>query len=153
MLKKLRVSGSTLFALSLLLFSAICFAQTTTSTTAPTSSELITQAVATINNWRNLGLLAGLVGSVNLLVNLTKLPGIKAWIDREDAYSRTKKWIRPILAVLSASLAAVLVSVNAGANLWLAMGHGALAGMAASGFHEIKEAILAMIQSLKKAPA
>src|SRR6185295_16001744 len=141
----LRTSVALLASSFFLLFSAVAYADVDVTT----PDQLIPQIVQLINDWRSLGAIAGLVGVVNFLITFTKLPFISSWIDAPDAYSKDKKWIRPILSILSAGLISMLAAKNTGASLVLALGHGILAGMGSIGFHEIVDAVASIFERFK----
>jgi hypothetical protein len=102
----------------------------------PSSEELLTMSQKVVNDFRSVGVLAGVTGLAWLLVNITKLAPINSWL-----VARKKKWIRPLLAVIAGGLTGAAGSVAVDVNTVLAIIHGAFLGGSAIGWHEVIEAV------------
>jgi hypothetical protein len=103
---------------------------------SPTPDELFNSGLHVINDWRSLGALAGSIAAVKFVVDLTRVSAVSRWIDGKDGTSG-RKWIRPVLAVISASLIGASAALTEGANVPLAIGHAIFVGMGSIGFHEL----------------
>lgn len=106
----------------------------------PTVQDVIEDFKDMVNDWRTAGAVAGLIALAYLLVRLTKVGTIARYIEEKGI-----KWIRPLLALLIASLTAALASLETGASPLMAAIHGLLAGLAAPGLDQLFQSVKAAL--------
>jgi len=87
--------------------------------------------IKAIDDWTNVGLLAGFIGFINFLINLTKIRRIREWFEKHQ-----KKWMLPYISMGLGGLSAALTAYIAGASIANALILGVMAGMGATGLHE-----------------
>lgn len=101
----------------------------------PTLDSLLKDAEKVQTDWTALGLLAGLIALVNLLVNLTKFGPLKKWMDDNNL-----QWLRTVIALVLGGalggLGAASIGGNAGKIVFGALA-GVVAGLSASGGHQL----------------
>jgi len=94
--------------------------------------ELVTSVGKVIDDWKNVGWLAGVIALINLLLNLLRFKPIDMALERLDW-----KWLKPLIAtVLGATLGGVSV-FSTGAGILNSVVAGMLAGLGSVGFHEL----------------
>lgn len=101
----------------------------------PTLDSLLKDAEKVQTDWTALGMLAGLMALVNLLVNLTKFGPLKKWMDDNNL-----QWLRSVIALVLGGalggLGAASLGGNAGKIVFGALA-GVVAGLSASGGHQL----------------
>lgn len=94
--------------------------------------ELITTVGKVIDDWRNVGWLAGVIALVNLLLNLLRFKPIDMALERLDW-----KWLKPLIATLLGALLGGFSTFSTGASVLNSIVAGMLAGLGSIGFHEL----------------
>lgn len=106
-----------------------------TPSSEPTLDSLLKDAEKVQQDWTALGMLAGLIALVNLLVNLTKFGLIKKWFDDNNL-----QWLRSVLALVLGGalggLGAASLGGNAGKIVFGALA-GVVGGLSAVGNHQV----------------
>jgi hypothetical protein len=120
----------------LLMIPIMAFGQvgTTTTSTVVGLGDLVQGAQGVYTAFDTVGVMAGLIAAVNLLITATKFGPIGAAIKKAGL-----KWIRPLLAVVLGGLGGAAVSLQTGQVWWQAVMAGLIAGLAAPGLHEVIE--------------
>jgi hypothetical protein len=121
----------------LLFIPLLAFGQVGTASTSSVAvglGDLLEGGKAVYTAFDTVGVMAGLIATVNLLINATKFGPIGAAIKKAGL-----KWIRPLLAVVLGGLGGAAVSLSTGQVWWQALIAGLIAGMAAPGLHEVIE--------------
>lgn len=94
--------------------------------------ELITEVGKVINDWRNVGWLAGVIALINLLLSLLRFRPIDMALDRLDW-----KWLKPLIATLLGAALGGFSTFSTGAGALNSIVAGMLAGLGSVGFHEL----------------
>jgi hypothetical protein len=112
---------------------AIAAEPTAEAETKPVDAvELVTSVGKVIDDWKNVGWLAGVIALINLLLNLLRFKPIDMALERLDW-----KWLKPLIAtVLGATLGGFSV-FSTGAGVLNSVVAGMLAGLGSVGFHEL----------------
>ncbi len=97
----------------------------------PTLPDLFTQLAKAIDDWRNLGAIAGLIALINLLITLLRFGPIDEWFT-----VNRWKWTKPYIAAALGAFLGGLSAYQTGASVPNSIVAGILAGMAAVGWHE-----------------
>ena len=98
----------------------------------PQVGELVSDAGKVIDDWRNIGWLAGVIALINLLLSLMRFTPIETWLDELDY-----KWIKPLIATLLGCAFGGFSTYQTGAGVLNSIVVGALAGLGSVGFHEL----------------
>lgn len=93
---------------------------------------LITDAGKVIDDWKNVGWLAGVIALINLLLNLLRFRPIDEWLTRIDY-----KWIKPLVATVLGAALGGFSTFATGASVLNSIVAGAMAGLGSVGFHEL----------------
>ena len=111
-----------------------------------TIMELFAALTKVIDDWRNLGLLAGLIAAINFLIALLRFRMINDFFTKWDI-----KWLKPLLAtVLGGALGGLSVAAT-GASAINSVLAGCLAGLGSVGFHELINSLKIMLtQKIKR---
>lgn len=100
----------------------------------PTPQDLIVGLGAVIDNWQNIGWVAGVIALITLLLGILRFKPIDEWLTSLDF-----KWIKPLIAtVLGAALGGFSV-FSTGAGVLNSIVAGILAGLGSVGFHELMD--------------
>lgn len=94
--------------------------------------ELITSVGKVVNDWRNIGWLAGVIALINFLLSLLRFKPIDLALDRLDV-----KWLKPLLATLLGALLGGFSTFSTGGSVLNSVVAGMLAGLGSVGFHEL----------------
>ena len=99
----------------LLMIPIMAFGQvgTTTTSTVVGLGDLVQGAQGVYTAFDTVGVMAGLIAAVNLLITATKFGPIGAAIKKAGL-----KWIRPLLAVVLGGLGGAAVSLQTGQVWW-----------------------------------
>lgn len=98
----------------------------------PKVGEIITDAGKVIDDWKNIGWLAGVIAFINFLLNLIRFTPIESWLLGLDY-----KWIKPLIATLLGAALGGFSSLSTGASVLQSVITGAMAGLGSVGFHEL----------------
>lgn len=96
-----------------------------------TAEDLLQGLGKTVNDWKTLGWLAGLIALLNFLMGLLRFKPIDVWLIQHD-----KKWLKPWVAMGLGALIMGLSTYQTDANVLNAIVAGLLAGLGSTGFHE-----------------
>jgi hypothetical protein len=100
-----------------------------------------------INDWRNIGWIAGLIALINMLINLLRFKPINEFLEERDL-----KWLKPLAAcVLGGSLGG-LTTYQTGAPWLNSVAAGVLTALGSVGFHELISTLLERTTRKYKAP-
>lgn len=98
----------------------------------PNVGELISGAGKVIDDWGNLGWLAGVIALINMLLLTLRLRPIDIWMTGLDY-----KWIKPLVATLLGAAMGGFSTFQTGAGVLNSIVAGALAGLTSVGFHQL----------------
>lgn len=99
---------------------------------APQVGELVSDAGKVIDDWKNIGWLAGVIALINLLLNLLRFRAIETWLNDLDC-----KWLKPLIATLLGCALGGFSTYATGAGILNSIVAGAMAGLGSIGFHEL----------------
>lgn len=108
---------------------------------------LITSVGKVIDDWRNVGWLAGVIALVNLLLNLLRFKPIDMALERLDW-----KWLKPLIATLLGALLGGFSTFSTGASVLNSIVAGMLAGLGSIGFHELVDNLRKQTRKPPSAP-
>jgi hypothetical protein len=94
--------------------------------------ELVSSIGHVINDWKNVGWLAGVIALINLLLSLLRFRPIDMALDRLDW-----KWLKPLIATLLGAALGGFSTFQTGAGVLNSIVAGMLAGLGSVGFHEL----------------
>lgn len=106
--------------------------ETPTEEPPPEVGELVSGAGKVIDDWKNIGWLAGVIALINLLLNLVRFTPIETWLASLDY-----KWIKPLIATILGAALGGFSTFSTGAGILNSIVAGALAGLTSVGFHEL----------------
>ena len=101
---------------------------------APDVGALITDAGKAIDDWRNVGWLAGVIALINLMLNLLRFTPVNSWLTNLDY-----KWAKPLTATLLGAALGGFSTYSTGASALNSIVAGAMAGLGSVGFHELMD--------------
>ncbi len=101
---------------------------------SPDVGEVISDAGKVIDDWQNVGWLAGLIALINLMMNMLRFKPINNWLTTLDY-----KWIKPLTAALLGAGLGGLSTYATGASAINSIVAGAMAGLSSVGFHELMD--------------
>ncbi len=101
---------------------------------SPDVGEVISDAGKVIDDWQNVGWLAGLIALINLMMNMLRFKPINNWLTTLDY-----KWIKPLTATLLGAALGGLSTYATGASAINSIVAGAMAGLSSVGFHELMD--------------
>jgi hypothetical protein len=107
----------------------------TTEPTAPAvqASDILTDFEKAINSWKTLGVLAGLIALIQLLMKTLKFGPIDDWFEAQKF-----KWIKPYIAsILGMVLVSLTTYATNGANLLNSVIAGLIVGSGSVGWNEL----------------
>lgn len=96
-----------------------------------TAGDLLEGVAKTVNDWKTLGWLAGLIALLNFLMGLLRFKPIDTWLIQYD-----KKWLKPWVAMGLGALIMGLSTYQTDANILNSIVAGLLAGLGSTGAHE-----------------
>lgn len=99
---------------------------------SPDVGELLSDAGKVIDDWGNVGWLAGVIALINLLLNLLRFTPINALLADLDY-----KWTKPLTATLLGAALGGFSTFSTGASALQSIIAGAMAGLGSVGFHEL----------------
>lgn len=94
--------------------------------------ELVTDAGKVIDDWQNLGWLAGVIALINLLLGVLRFRPINDWLVSLDY-----KWLKPLIATVLGAALGGFSTFETGAGILNSIVAGAVAGLSSVGFHEL----------------
>lgn len=94
--------------------------------------ELVTSVGKVVNDWKNVGWLAGVIAMINFLLSLLRFKPINMAMDRLDI-----KWLKPLIATLLGAALGGFSTFSTGAGVLNSIVAGMLAGLGSVGFHEL----------------
>jgi hypothetical protein len=94
--------------------------------------EIVTSVGKVINDWKNVGWLAGVIALINFLLSLLRFKPIDMALDRLDW-----KWLKPLIATLLGAALGGFSTFSTGAGVLNSVVAGMLAGLGSVGFHEL----------------
>lgn len=98
----------------------------------PGVGELVSDAGKVIDDWKNIGWLAGVIALINLLLNLIRFTPIETWLISLDY-----KWLKPLIATVLGAALGGFSTFSTGAGVFNSIVAGAIAGLGSVGFHEL----------------
>lgn len=98
----------------------------------PNVGELVSGAGQVIDDWKNLGWLAGVIALINLLLNTIRFTPVEYWLASLDY-----KWIKPLVATILGAALGGFSTFSTGAGILFSIIAGAMAGLTSVGFHEL----------------
>jgi len=98
--------------------------------------DLIKGFAQVVDDWKNLGWLAGVVALVNLLILVFRFRPINDALTNLDA-----KWIKPLIAVILGAVFGGFSAALSGATVPVAILSGVIAGLGSVGFHQLIDQI------------
>ena len=101
---------------------------------APSPGELVSGVGTVVDDWKNLGWLAGVMALINLLLNVLRLKPLNDWLAEKDW-----KWVKPLVAVLLGSALGGFSTFQTGASVLNSILAGFMAGLGSVGFHELMD--------------
>jgi len=93
---------------------------------------LVTSVGQVVNDWKNVGWLAGVIALINFLLSLLRFRPIDMAMDRVDI-----KWLKPLIATLLGAALGGFSTFETGAGVLNSIVAGMLAGLGSVGFHEL----------------
>lgn len=102
------------------------------NTDTPKIKDVISGIGKTINDWKALGWVAGLIALINLLIMVLKLPLLNNVFVRYNI-----KWVKPYIAVVLGALFVGFSSFATGAGVLNSIVAGIMAALGSVGLHEI----------------
>ena len=94
--------------------------------------ELVSAVGQVIDNWQNVGWLAGVIALINFLLSLLRFKPIDMAMERVDV-----KWLKPLIATLLGAALGGFSTFSTGASVLNSIVAGMLAGLGSVGFHEL----------------
>lgn len=99
---------------------------------SPDVGELVSDAGKVIDDWQNVGWIAGVIALINLLLNLLRFTPINSWL-KDLGYA----WLKPLIATSLGALLGGFSTYSTGAGVLNSIVAGAMAGLGSVGFHEL----------------
>jgi hypothetical protein len=96
-----------------------------------TAGDLLAGVAKTVNDWKTLGWLAGLIALLNLLMGLLRFKPIDVWMKQREI-----KWVKPWIAMGLGAVVMGLSTYQTDANVLNSIVAGLLAGLGSTGAHE-----------------
>lgn len=143
LLTSLKTSSIPLWAVALFLFPVVALAQVataTSSTVAPSLTDLLEQGQHTYKLFETGAILAGVSAVINLLVNISKMGPINDWIVRKRL-----KWIRLVAALVLGFLAGLSTALAQGMK-WHMAAITALIGLGSGGGAVVIHELVSMLK-------
>ena len=101
---------------------------------APSPGELVSGVGTVVDDWKNLGWLAGVIALINLLLNVLRLKPLNDYLADKDW-----KWVKPLVAVVLGSVLGGFSTCQSGASVLNSILAGFMAGLGSVGFHELMD--------------
>lgn len=98
----------------------------------PDIGEVITGVGKVIDDWENVGWLAGVIALINFLLGLLRFRPIDIYLAENEL-----KWVKPLLAVVLGGALGGFSAFSTGASMLNSAVAGIMAGLGSVGFHQL----------------